>query len=108
MAEPYSSADFLHGPIAMVQEDFPVFSVAPGGSAYPPLYELLKRLRADRQVGIFSITDREEVLSLSRAGLRLPVGVPEWLTPLVAIIPGQLFAYYLAPHKRLDPDNLPV
>jgi len=105
MAEPYSSADFLHGPIAMVQGDFPVFTVAPGGSALPPLYELLQRLREDRRVGIFSITDRDEVLSLSRAGLRLPVGIPEWLSPLIAIIPGQLFAYHLTRHKGLDPDN---
>lgn len=105
MAEPYSSADFLHGPIAMVQNDFPVFTVAPGGPAYAPLYDLLKHLRADRQVGIFSITDSDEVLQLSRAGLRLPAGVPEWLTPLIAIIPGQLFAYHLTCHKGLDPDN---
>ena len=105
MAEPYSSADFLHGPIAMVQGDFPVFAVAPGGSAYPPLVELLQSLHDHRQVGIFSITNREEVVNLSRAAVRLPAGVPEWLTPIIAIIPAQLFAYHLTCHKGLDPDN---
>jgi len=105
MAEPYSSADFQHGPIAMVQGGFPVFTVAPGGRALLPLYELLQRLREDRRVSIFSITDRDEVLNLSRAGLRLPPGIPEWLSPLIAIIPGQLFAYHLTRHKGLDPDN---
>jgi len=105
MAEPYYSADFLHGPIAMVHGEFPVFTVAPDGSAFPPLLELLQRLHNDRQVGIFSITDSEEVANLSRAALRLPAGVPEWLTPIIAIIPAQLFAYHLACHKGLDPDN---
>ena len=89
----------------MVQGDFPVFTVAPGGSAYPLLIALLQQLRDDRQVGIFSITDREEVAALSRATVRLPEGVPEWLTPIIAIIPGQLFAYHLTRHKELDPDN---
>ncbi len=105
MAEPYSSADFLHGPIAMVKGDFPVFTVVQGGSAYPPLYELLQHLQSDRQLGIFSITDSKEVINLSRAALRIPAGVPEWLTPLIAIIPGQLFAYHLTRLKGLDPDN---
>lgn len=105
MAEPYSSADFLHGPIAMVQGDFPVITVAPGGSAFPPLYKLLQRLREDRQVGIYSITDRDEVTRLSRAAVCLPPGIPEWLTPLISIIPAQLFAYHLTRHKELDPNN---
>ena len=105
MAEPYSSADFLHGPIAMVKGDFPVLNVAPSGIAYPPLYELLRRLREERRAEIYSITDRDEVLQLSRAGQRLPQGIPEWLTPLIAIIPGQLFAYHLTRYKGLDPDN---
>ncbi len=35
----------------------------------------------------------------------LPPGLPEWLTPLVAVLPGQLFGLTLARAKGLDPDN---
>lgn len=105
MAEPYSSADFLHGPIAMVKRDFPVFTVVPDGKAYPPLFELLTILHTDRQVGIFSVTDREEVIRISRDCVRLPAGIPEWLTPIVSIVPAQLFCYHLTRHKGLEPDN---
>ena len=51
------------------------------------------------------ISDEAETLSLARIPLMLPAGVPEWLSPLTAIIPGQLLAMHLAHTRDFDPDR---
>jgi glucosamine--fructose-6-phosphate aminotransferase (isomerizing) len=95
VAEPYSSADFRHGPIAMVDSGFPVMAVAPTGEVYQDILTLLQRLRAELGAELLVISDQEDALATAQSPLRLPSGVPEWLSPLVAIVPAQLFAYYL-------------
>lgn len=104
LAEPYSVADLLHGPVAMVDEGFPIVVVAPSGKAseqVPEVLDLLEKRRARTLV----LSDRTDLLGRSKLALRLPRGVPEWLSPIVAIAPGQLFARALAVAKGLDPDN---
>jgi glucosamine--fructose-6-phosphate aminotransferase (isomerizing) len=95
VAEPYSSADFLHGPIAIVESGFPVLSIAPSGMVYPNFLALLKQLREVQSAELVVISDQAEALALAQSPMPLPAGIPEWLSPLVAIIPGQLFAYAL-------------
>ena len=102
LAEPYSSADFLHGPIAMVERGFPVMAVAPGGKVYRSMLELLERLRQEHQAEMLIISDQPEALSLAHSPISLPPGIPEWLTPLVSIVPAQLFCYYLTREKGFD------
>lgn len=103
LADPYSAADFQHGPIAIVEPGFPVLVLAPAGAALPDLHQLLRRLRADYRADLLVISDDEAALAWGNAGaLRLPGGLPEWLTPLVSIIPAQLFCYHLALAKGLD------
>jgi glucosamine--fructose-6-phosphate aminotransferase (isomerizing) len=104
MAEPYSSADFLHGPIAMVKGNLPVFAVVPEGKTCQSLLELLKTLHDQKKVDILSISNHEEVLGLSSQKLNLPPALPEWLSPVVSIIPAQLFTYHLTRTKGLNPD----
>jgi glucosamine--fructose-6-phosphate aminotransferase (isomerizing) len=104
VAEPYSAADFRHGPIAMVDEGFPVILVAPSSPALGDLRTLLadlKRLNAERLI----VSDDASVLEEAHFPLPLPADLPEWLTPLVAVLPGQLFAMALAEVKGLDPDQ---
>jgi len=101
---PYSSADFLHGPIAIVQRGFPVLLAAPSGAAYPALLELATELAA-RQAEQIIISDRPEILSHAQRALRLPMPVDEWLSPLIAVIPGQLLGYHLALTRGLDPER---
>ncbi len=96
VADPYSSADFLHGPIAMVDQGFPVMVAAPEGRVFDNMLILLKRLRIEHRAELLVISNREEALSLAQLAVRLPVGIPEWLSPIVCIVPAQLFAYYLA------------
>jgi glucosamine--fructose-6-phosphate aminotransferase (isomerizing) len=104
VAEPYSSADFRHGPIAMIDEGFPVILIAPKGEVIPDVRRLvqeLKPLNAEQLI----ISDDAELLEQAQIAFPIPAGVPEWLTPLVAVIPGQLFGMALAHVKGLDPDQ---
>jgi glucosamine--fructose-6-phosphate aminotransferase (isomerizing) len=105
IAEPYSSADFQHGPIAMIEGGFPVLAVAPSGKVYDTLQEMLRRLHTDSRAELVIISDKNEALSLARSPIPLPAGVPEWLSPIISIIPGQLFAFHLSKVKGLNPDH---
>jgi glucosamine--fructose-6-phosphate aminotransferase (isomerizing) len=104
LAEPYSLADFRHGPMAVVERDFPVISLVPEGVMAPGLLEFLRQLR-ERQAEIMVISAMDEALAMAQTPLALPRGLPEWLSPLVAVIPGQLFALGLTLAKGLDPDH---
>ena len=96
MAEPWSAADFRHGPMAMAGQELTVLAVAPDGAVYPDVAALLAALVRDRGVDLVALSDREEVLALARTPLRLPAGLPEWLSPVAGIVPAQLFCVHLA------------
>lgn len=104
-AEPYSSADFQHGPIAVVEHGFPVLAIAPSGVVYPGLLELFQQLRREHAAELAIISDRAEALELAQSPMRLPEGMPEWLSPLTAIVPGQLFAYGLTQVKGFSTET---
>jgi len=104
IAESYSSADFMHGPIAVMGSGFPALVVAPGGQMYPTMQRFSLALRA-RGAELLVISDQEELLAEATTPLPLPAGVPEWLSPLVSVVPGQLFALYLTLAKGHDPDQ---
>ena len=97
-AEPYSSADFQHGPIAVVDQGYPVLAVAPQGRVYSDLLALLKKLNEERKAELLVISNRSEALNLARSPLRLPE-MPESVTPIVSIVPAQLFSYHLTREK---------
>lgn len=103
-AEPYSVADLLHGPVAMIDRGFPIVLVAPSGRSLVDVPALLSLLEA-RGARILAISDAPEVLSRVPSQLELPSGVPEWLSPLVSVVPGQLFAGALAQSLGQDPDR---
>jgi glucosamine--fructose-6-phosphate aminotransferase (isomerizing) len=105
VAEPYSSADFRHGPIAMVDIGFPVMAVNPGGEVYADILALLQRLRHDLMAELVVVSDQSQALELAQSPLPLPTGIPEWLTPLVAIVPAQLFAYHLTLARGFDAEK---
>jgi glucosamine--fructose-6-phosphate aminotransferase (isomerizing) len=105
VAEPYSSADFQHGPIAMVEGGFPVLAVAPQGRVFDTMRKMLTALRNEHAAELVVISDNDQALSLAQSPVRLPVGIPEWLTPIIAIIAGQLFAYHLTLVKGYNPEQ---
>ena len=104
VVEPYSSADFLHGPLALVQHGFPVIVIAPSGRMLPEMKEFMDTVRG-RQAELLVISDDEDALARARIPLRLPAGAPEWLSPLMTIMPGQLLAMYLAAARDYDIDQ---
>ncbi len=102
-ADPYSAADFLHGPLALVEPGHPVIAIATSGAAASDLDALLARL-GDLGVERIVISDRPAAIA-GVLGILLPQGLPEWLMPIAAIVPGQLLALHLAIAKGIDPEN---
>ena len=103
-AQAYSSADFLHGPIAMLQKGFPVLAVACVGKAHQKMLGLIEELRP-LAVELALITNDEFLLKKTGGSVRLPIDMPEWLSPIISVIPGQLLALNLAVERGYDPDS---
>jgi glucosamine--fructose-6-phosphate aminotransferase (isomerizing) len=104
MANAYSSADFRHGPIATVTESMPAILVMPSGATFADMQELAQDLRA-RGAELLVVSDDPAAQRFGATALPLAGGVPEWLSPLTAIVPGQLLALHLAQAKGFDPDR---
>lgn len=106
VAERFSAADLLHGPIALVEQGFPVFAFAPTGATWGSIREVLTKL-GNVRAEIVAITDsgNREVDRYATKIIRLPRKLKDALTPIPYIVPAQLFAAYLAEQKGLDPDR---
>ena len=104
MVEPYSSADFLHGPLALVEPRFPVIVIAPTGVMLPEIKDFIGKLQ-ERGAELIIVSDDAEVLGCARTPLSLPSGIPEWLSPISSIVPGQLLAMHLAAARDYDVDQ---
>lgn len=104
LAEPYSTADFKHGPIAMVEPDFPVITIAAGTTTRDELTQMRASLLERRAISIV-LGDTANGPQPGEHFVPLPDGLPEWLSPIAAIVPGQLLAYHLAYARKLDPDK---
>jgi glutamine---fructose-6-phosphate transaminase (isomerizing) len=103
MATSYSSADFRHGPIATVERGSPMVLVMPTGETYDDMLELVGELER-RDAELLVISDDAAALAHAHTPLPTSGGVPEWLSPIPAIVPGQLLALHLALAKGFDPD----
>jgi glutamine---fructose-6-phosphate transaminase (isomerizing) len=106
VAERFSAADLLHGPIAMVEHSFPSFVFAPSGVVWPGLKDTLVKLKNLRAETLL-ITDQSNrtAAEYGKRVICLPVDLPEVYTPIPYVVPAQLFAARLAEHKGLDPDE---
>jgi glutamine---fructose-6-phosphate transaminase (isomerizing) len=94
-AEPSSSADFRHGPIAVVEDGFPVLLIAPRGKTMADMRALVESL-SKRRAELIVISDNAKLRALAKTPLACGSGLPEWLSPMLAVVPGQLFAMHLA------------
>jgi len=104
IVEPYSSADFLHGPMALLEPGFPVIVIAPSGVLDQSISEFMADLNS-RRAETIAISDVPAILEQARIPLELPQSVPEWLSPLVTILPGQLLSLHLAAARDYDVDS---
>jgi glucosamine--fructose-6-phosphate aminotransferase (isomerizing) len=103
MAQAWSSADFEHGPLALLEPGFPVLAVVPGDVAGDGLVPLLRRLRTEHGAELVVVSGRSDVAEF--APLRASGTLPPWLAPIASIVPGQLFAYHLARARGLDTER---
>jgi glutamine---fructose-6-phosphate transaminase (isomerizing) len=102
-ASSYSTSDFQHGPMALLEPGSPVFVTLPAGPAADVAADFFRAMVVERGVDLTAISNDESILALAQAPLGLPAEIPEWLSPLVSIIPAQLFCLRLAEAKGLDP-----
>jgi glucosamine--fructose-6-phosphate aminotransferase (isomerizing) len=104
VVEAYSPADLMHGPIAAIREGWPVIVVAPTGPARPSVEDVVLPLLG-RGARIIAVSDVAAMLRRAQTRLPLVARVPEWLSALTAVIPGQLTALRLAQLRGLDIDS---
>jgi glutamine---fructose-6-phosphate transaminase (isomerizing) len=104
VAERFSSADFLHGPLAMVERHFPVILFAPPGVMLPGVKSLIERLR-ELHADTLAITSDPDAAKMCTRAIIMPREIDEFLAPIPYIVPGQLFAALLAEAKGLNPDS---
>ena len=103
VAERFSSADFLHGPLAVVERRFPVIVFAPSGVTKPSSLDLIAKLQ-DSQADCLAITNDPEIAECRRCRSCCAEEIDEFLSPIPFIVPAQLFAAMLSEAKGLDPD----
>lgn len=104
VAERFSGADFLHGPIALVEPRFPVFVLAQPGPTLKGSRELLTRLKG-LGAETLVVSSEESICKLATRAIRIPSKIEETLTAIPYIIPAQLFAGLLAATRGLSPDQ---
>ena len=102
--ESYSEADFRHGPIAVIDRGFPVIVIAPAGKTLPALLDLLDQLHG-KGAELLVISNDEAAFAHAQQAMRLPAAMPEWLTPITAVVHGQVFAMRLALVKGYEVDS---
>jgi glucosamine--fructose-6-phosphate aminotransferase (isomerizing) len=102
-AFPFSAADFEHGPLALAEPGLPVLVVAPTGVSLDAQLELLNRLKGEHGARVLALSDAADVRALDE-GLEVPAGIPAWLSPIVEIVPAQLYTYHLTLARGLDPE----
>ena len=103
LADPYSSADFIHGPLALIEAGFPTFCVAPRGATEADMAEVIGRLGDELGARLLIASDDPDVCARGTWSFTLPA-LPEWLMPIVSIVPAQLHAMHSTIVQGRDPE----
>lgn len=103
-AKPFSIADFMHGPFALIEDAYPCLLLAPNGAALQSMVDGAAKLKSGGAELIVAAANKD-ILSLARSPIPIDFQVDESLSPIVYAIVGQLFAYYLAVSRDLNPDQ---
>jgi glutamine---fructose-6-phosphate transaminase (isomerizing) len=91
--------------VAVLERGFPVLAVLPEGAVFEDALGFLRGLVEERHVELLAISNRSEALDLAHTPVTIPAELPEWLSPIVAIVAGQLFCYHLTRAKGLDTES---
>ena len=105
LAQPFASPDFVHGPIAMLQEGFPVIAFANSGATLASVLDVIEQAQAR---GAETVVIGNARKALHMADIAIPVNdgkVPEVISPFPSIVAGQIFAHALSLVKGYNPDH---
>ncbi|MBK8192127.1 MAG: glutamine--fructose-6-phosphate transaminase (isomerizing) [Lewinellaceae bacterium] len=104
-AEGYPAAEMKHGPIALIDENMPVFVIATNRSAYEKVVSNIQEVKARKGVVVAVVTEGDEAIKkLADYTIEIP-GTEEPLTPLLSVIPLQLLAYHIAVLRNCNVDQ---
>lgn len=104
-AEGYPSAEMKHGPIALIDENFPTFFIAPRDSLYEKSISNMEEIKARKGKIITIATEGDkQIIDKSDEVIYIPSTL-DILQPLLTVIPLQLFAYYCAVLRGCDVDK---
>jgi len=104
-AEGYPAGEMKHGPISLIDENFPTVAIAPDDEVMDKMLSNIEQIKA-RNGKILSVTNSnaEKVIEISDDIFIVPKTIPV-LQPILNIIPLQLFAYYIAKEKGRNIDK---
>lgn len=104
-AEGYPAAEMKHGPIALIDENMPVFVIATNLSAYDKIVSNIQEVKARKGVVVALVTEGDEVIKrIADYTIEIPDTL-EPFTPLLSVIPLQLLAYHIALLRGCDVDQ---
>ena len=104
-AEGYGAGEMKHGPLAMIDENFPTLAIALSDSVYEKVYSNIQEVKARKGPVLALATEgNEEIKTLVDDVLYVPKTL-EMLSPILATVPLQLFAYYVAVERGYNVDR---
>ncbi|MCM2266729.1 MAG: glutamine--fructose-6-phosphate transaminase (isomerizing) [Elusimicrobiales bacterium] len=103
-AEGYAAGEMKHGPIAIIYKGMPLLAVAPSGRALELMAGNIEEAKA-RGAEVVAIVDAVSRKTVKAAHYITLPQTPELFTPLLTVIPLQIFAYYVALAKKCDIDK---
>jgi glucosamine--fructose-6-phosphate aminotransferase (isomerizing) len=104
-AEGCGAGEMKHGPLAMIDEKFPTMAIAPSDAVYEKIASNIQEIRARRGPVVAIATEgNRDIDSYTEDVMRIPETI-EMLSPILTVVPLQLFAYYFAKAKGLNVDR---
>lgn len=104
-AQGYGAGEMKHGPIALIDEDFPAFAICPSDSVYDKMISNIEEIKARKGIVIALATKgNDKIKNLVDDVVYIPKTL-ETLTPILSVIPFQLFAYYMGVLRGCDVDK---
>ena len=104
-AEAFPAGESKHGPIAIVESDFPVFIISPNDNTAKKMLSNTEEMKA-RGGYIISLTEKDqEIANRSDYSFIMPKTVSPLINPITYVIPLQMIAYYSSVQRGFDPDK---
>ncbi|MGM0557566.1 MAG: glutamine--fructose-6-phosphate transaminase (isomerizing) [Myxococcota bacterium] len=104
-AEGYAAGEMKHGPIALIEEDFPVVVLLPKNDVYDKVFSNLEEVKA-RQGRIIAVATEgdDRIGEFADVTIEIP-DAPEYIQPIISVVALQLLAYHVADFKGTDVDQ---